>query len=118
LYFTESTKVTDDTLKIIGGLKQLQWLQIASSQVTGSGLQHLAGCVKLKSLSLKSKKLNNAELSQLEKLAKLPLVSLSIGGWQANDEGLEHVGKLEALESLTLHPGQTAAGESLVTGRI
>ncbi|MFT5526760.1 MAG: beta-lactamase regulating signal transducer with metallopeptidase domain, partial [Pirellulaceae bacterium] len=117
LRFSESTQITDEALKIIGQLKNLKSLRLASSQITGTGLKHLAGCTKLKSLTVKSRKLIDKELAQLESLAQLNLTSLSIGGWQSSDDGLSQVSKLTSLRSLTLNVGQAANGDALVTAR-
>lgn len=113
LRFSESTQITDESLKIIGQLRKLRSLRLASSQITGSGLKHLANCSKLTSLTVKSRKLGDKELSQLGSLAKLNLVDLTIGGWQSGDAGLAQVGKMKSLESLTLHVGQTADGRAI-----
>jgi len=117
LRFSESTRITDETLRIIGQLPNLRSLRLASSGVTGSGLRHLANCSKLQRLTITSSNLSDAELAQLDSLAELDLVTLSIGGRQSSDQGLIHVGKLESLEALELDVGQADDGTPLVTGQ-
>ncbi len=47
----DSTGITDDGLKHLSGLKNLQYLYLDSTSVTDAGMKHLTGLTELRVLS-------------------------------------------------------------------
>jgi hypothetical protein len=69
------TRVTDDGLKHLAGLKSLQGLILADTKVTDAGLKHLAGLKSLQDLYLASTKVTAKGVVELKKpLPKLKIV--------------------------------------------
>ena len=67
---TSRLAIGDDDLKIISGLKQLEWLDLASTKVTDKGLKLLRGLRKLRMLHLEYTEVTDEGVARL--LAALP----------------------------------------------
>ena len=57
------TNITDAGLIILGGLSQLESLNLDDSDVTDAGLASLSGLARLQSLSLRNTRTSNAGIS-------------------------------------------------------
>lgn len=85
--------VTDDDMKSIGKIRQLERLDIGGD-ITNDGLAHISGLPNLWQLSLHGSKLTDDGLKHLTTLPKLSL--LSIGG-DITDEGVAHLKNVPTL---------------------
>ena len=83
------TKITNDGLKAIGGMKQLRRLHLEKTQIDDVGLQHLTGLAELEYLNLYGTKVTDAGIAKLAELKNLKKLYL----WQslATEKGLEEL---------------------------
>lgn len=110
---TDCPGLTDAGLGTLGGLADLEALDIDNAPITDRGLAALAGLPRLKSLALGSARpfsptgglfeITGEGLAHLEGLADLD--SLEIHSTALNGEGLRQLGKLTHLKSLRLKGG-------------
>lgn len=70
------TQITDEGLKHIGKLTQLQQLHVENTSVSGAGLQHLQACDQLRYLNLVNTKVTDDGVALLGKLPALQHVYL------------------------------------------
>lgn len=94
------TKITDEGLRHVAGLAELEVLAINGTNVTGDGLSYLRNCRKLKGLPMSDTPLTDAGLSHISHLQQLEWLQLN--GTQITDEGLSQLSGLTNLESLQL----------------
>ncbi len=93
--------VTDAGLAQLGGLANLEELNLLGTRVTGPGLAHLKDLSKLKSLDLGCTKITDTGLVHAGKLTGLE--SLSLGSaHEITDAGLSHLQGLTKLKYLYL----------------
>ena len=71
------TRIANDTLAIVGELRQIEWLDIANTAVTDSGLENLAPLTNLKHLALGRSRVSDTALAMLRVLSTLESVDLS-----------------------------------------
>jgi len=71
------TKVTDEGLKELAALTELQRLGLNSTAVTGAGLKHLVPLKKLQLLNLSDTKVTETDVAALKKA--LPACQISHG---------------------------------------
>lgn len=71
-----SSRVTDDWLKHLAPLKELQWLNLSGTEVTDAGLMELAGFKKLQTLKLAGTEVTDAGLKELASLKELRILDL------------------------------------------
>jgi hypothetical protein len=128
-------KNTDDGLKAIAGIPQLEGIILGGDDVTDAGVKALAQCKSLERVTLVTKKVTDAgvkELAALPKLRALYLGFMTITGsaFEAfagsktlefitleyvdgiNDEGVKHLAKLPNLNELKIGKG---FGEQMLT---
>jgi hypothetical protein len=120
---------SDDSLKVIAGIPQLQSITIRSEEVTDAGIKALAQCKSLESVTLLStKKVTDAgikELAALPKLRSLDLFMITMNGSAfgafaeakaleslildtvegINDQGAGHIAKIPNLNELKIISG-------------
>jgi hypothetical protein len=72
-----ATKITDDGLKELVGLKHLKDLGLGSTQVTDAGLKHVIGHKGLENLNLNFTKVTDNGVKDLAALTKLKLLGVS-----------------------------------------
>jgi len=87
---------TDNGLRHLGDLHELQSLNLRGADVSDQGLEHLQGLRQLKHLTLDSPHITNAGLDHLKKLKNLN--ELSVSGTEVTEEGARHL--LRSLPSL------------------
>lgn len=104
------TKLDDSGLAHLGGLTNLQMLDISNTAVTGTGLGHLGDSVDLATLLLNKTLTTDEGLRQLGEFANLD--SLDLSDTQTTDAGLQYVGDLANLQSLRL-TSNAVTGEGL-----
>ena len=92
--------VGDHGLRHIGTMKNLQQLYLHDSRITDDGLKHLSDLPALEVLSLKNAHINGEGLKHLGGLSNL--LELSLDGTMVGDDGLRHLSVLTNLESLYL----------------
>jgi Leucine rich repeat len=90
----------DKELSQIAGLSQVEYLDLAGSQVTDDGLAHLRGYKRLKYLYLSNTNITDAGLAHLAGLSELR--NLLIDGTHVSDAGLAHLKSLHKLNALGL----------------
>ncbi len=83
-------------LRGLTGLKQLN----LAVNVSDNGLRHLSGLTELEELRLKSESFRDAGLAHLEGLESLEVLRLT--GGTVTDDGLKHLAKLSSLRELCL----------------
>src|SRR5689334_21327613 len=74
------TKITDNTLDILGGVQTLESLDIGWAQITDTGLDHLSTLTNLRWLTMGGNKLTDTALQFLRTMPQLEY--LDIGGMQ------------------------------------
>lgn len=88
--------VTDDTLKLLSGFKQLKELDLNDTSITDAGLAELRNCPRLESLRLKNTKITDAgfraHLLALDNLKEIdvrqtPVKSKTLRDWKMQKEG-------------------------------
>ncbi|HEX4145096.1 MAG TPA: M56 family metallopeptidase [Pirellulales bacterium] len=96
--------VGDETLKILGGLPDLEAIRLRDTKVTGTGLAALAPLKSLAQLGLAGTKIGDASLVHLKQLPSLLWLDLGVydEGAEITDEGLKTVGELTNLTNLDL----------------
>ncbi|MDB5292077.1 MAG: ribonuclease inhibitor [Phycisphaerales bacterium] len=96
-----NTKVTDDALKALEGMKNLHRLHLERTAITDGGLAHLKGLTSLEYLNLYNTGVTDAGLAQLEGLKGLKNLYL----WQSKvtDTGAE--GLKKSLPTLSIDTG-------------
>lgn len=104
------TPITDAGLKEVAKLRKLTELALHSNNITDAGLKELSKMKQLKSLYLTDcKQITDAGLKELAKMQKLR--GLSLEGTKITDAGLKELAKLKQLEGLSLNDTQiTDAG--------
>ncbi len=107
--------LTDATLAHLGGLPDLEEINLSGASISGSGLVHLAGLRQLKSLVIPHTLLDDAGLANLGRLTGLR--ELYIGGGVYTDAGLASLSKLTGLTHLGIgSAGCTDAGLAKLVG--
>jgi hypothetical protein len=96
-----SSEVSDNGLKTIGTMTQLERLSISSWAITDAGCAHLSKLSRLKGLELLGLQLTDKTIAALSELPRLE--SLQLRGEQMTNEGLAHLRRLPALRGLTLY---------------
>ncbi len=103
------TSVTDACLVNMSELKGLWVLDLAGTKITGSGFANLRGLNSLRSLMLSRTKVTDQGLSQITGLTGLEFLSLY--DTSVTDAGLAHLRNLGSLKTLYLgHQAITDAG--------
>ncbi len=104
--------LTEDDMRHVGKLVNLQALNLRDTRVTDAGLAHLGTLRNLEVLCLNTPRITGAGLAHLAGLPRLRMLSLY--GSQFTDAGLKHVGTLSQLEEFELwgSPNVTDAGLS------
>ena len=98
----QGTQVTDDDLKKIAGLKNLESLNLTRTRVTDTGLKELAGLKNLKHLHLNWTAVTDVGLKEIAGFETLE--QLDLQGTQVSGVGLKHRGATE--EAQLAPPGQ------------
>lgn len=96
----DSDQLGDKALDSVAQLKQLDWLYLGSSGITGKGLARLSALGQLRTLSLSNSRLSDEQFAQLPPLASLE--ALGLDGTQLTDAGLEHLADFPTIRSLWL----------------
>ena len=97
----DDPQVTDRAIALIAKLPSIDHLLLTSApEITDDGLVHFAGMHNLEMVALYSDHLTGVGLAHLRGLRRLKY--LSAEGW-IDDASLEHVSKLERLESLYIN---------------
>ena len=89
------TKITDEGLKDVAKLQQLEWLILINTKITDAGLKDVAKLRKLEELRLDGTKITDEGLKDVAKLENLK--GLSLNSTQVTDVGLKDVAKLQNL---------------------
>ncbi len=101
LLFVQDGNITDEGLKHLKGLKEMQDLTLYSLYaITDAGLDNLAGMTKLKTVSLRDTRINGSGLKNFVKMDQLE--QLNISETETNNEGLAHLKDLTSLTYLDL----------------
>ena len=102
----DATAVTDDGLRDIWRLRNLQSLEINAPRITGRGLTALHELAELRNLYVSSPAFTDAGLREIARNPRLE--QLSLGGWQTGapagvtDAALEHLAQARSLRQVNL----------------
>ncbi len=102
------TAVTDDGLKHLAALQDLEWLDVAYTAVGDAGLAHVKAAAGLNHLIAEHTRLTDAALETIAGFRNLEILDLT--GTQITDEGLKHLAALSKLRELWI--GQTAISDA------
>lgn len=94
------TKVTDEDLHVVAGLRRLWLLDLSNTSITNAGLAHLKGLRELRGLTLINTDVDSAGLAHLRNLDQLR--ALSLWKTKVDDAGLGHLRGLVRLRTLIL----------------
>ena len=95
-------QITDDMLKRLGGLKDLESLDVRNGRITDEGFAHLQGLTRLKTLNREWTKVTGSGLAHLKSANNL--TELHVRWTDIDDAGLGNVQHFPNLEILTLGP--------------
>lgn len=126
----QRSQITDASLEVLEGLRKLRSLSLTAPQITAAGVAHLKGLTHLESLTLAGPNIGDkalVHLKPLSRLTSLTFLSPSFTGTGTRHltglkklkvldlsfdtitgDGLKQIGKLPAVERLSL--GKTDAG--------
>lgn len=100
------TNVTDDTLKLLTGLLELEDLALGETPVTGAGFIHLQGLPKLKILSIHGPALSEQGGQTLAMLSKLESLEVECNGFIGEGLALtKHFATMTQLRRFTFGNG-------------
>ncbi|MDH3584745.1 MAG: hypothetical protein OER86_11070 [Phycisphaerae bacterium] len=95
----EAGKITDAQLAALKPVaEQVAWLNLAGTKVTDQGLAQVGGLKNLSRLHLEKTGVGDAGVAHLKSLGQLAYLNLY--GTQVSDAGLKHLADLENLEKL------------------
>ncbi len=97
----ESPAVTDDAMRYVDGLAELQTLHLRGTEVHGAGLAHLRDLGELRFLSLQGLPLDDAAFDALAELTQLE--HLGLDDTPATDAQLARMRTLTSLKTLWLN---------------
>jgi hypothetical protein len=97
VHFRGNRGASDEPLRIVGRLTQLEELVANDTAVSDAGLGHLSSLSKLRSFHLNSTSVADAELAHLE---ALPLEVLDLCYTRVTDFGLERIRAIKSLREL------------------
>ena len=105
LFFNEilensNPQVTDEGLKIVQELTQLEDLGLCSTNITDAGMERIGKLVHLRSLGLQNTRISDAGLRHLQNLSQLQ--RLRLANTEITDAGLENLKALTNLQFLDL----------------
>lgn len=105
----EDKEFGDSVLEHVANLKELEWLYLGSTRITGKGLAKLSALTELRTLSLRNSGLSDNDFKQLPALANLE--SLGLDGTKITDAALDHLANFPAVRTLWLdHTRITSSG--------
>ena len=110
LSLANRTKISDDGLRHLAGMYDLEVLVLSGTNVEGEGLRHLRHCQSITGLTLDRTPLTDEGLKHVARLANLQWLHLS--GTHITDQGLLHLASLGKLEYLELR-GTAVTDEGL-----
>jgi internalin A len=101
--YCEGVEISDDQLRHISHLTDLEEIDFQDTNILGTGLKYLAGLKSLKMLWLSGTHVGDNELACL---SNFPLLKgLGLRDTPTTDEGMVHLGKITSLEVLSLSAG-------------
>lgn len=95
-----NTAVTNDDLRHLAALPDIEYIHLGNTKITDAGLLHLRSCPKLNMLTLDGTPITDNSAAELTRYQDL--TSLSLSGTKITDAGLEHLAKLPKLKELWL----------------
>lgn len=102
--YLQKTQVTDEGMKVIGGLKNLEVLLVwDASEITDAGTVHLQGLERLEQLHLSNARITDESLKTFSRLPRL--IGLSLQGNRFTDKGLAYLQGMQQLETLWIGLG-------------
>jgi hypothetical protein len=99
------TRITGSGLASLAGLKHLESLYLANTDVDDAGLSYVQNLGSLKTLQLGGTKVTDAGMGALDHLVNLK--TLSLGGTAVTDHGLVQLRDLRDLETIGLRDTKT-----------
>jgi hypothetical protein len=93
-------RLTDACLQHISGLRDLRWLALNGTQITGTGLRYIKGLNRLEGFSADHAPITDEGLSHLQHLKSLRFLMLN--HTNVTDAGMTYLSGLASLESLQL----------------
>ncbi len=115
--FLSNTKVTDEALKSVAGMKQLQRLSLGSCrQIKGEGLKYLADLPTLQYLDLENCYLNSAGFAALGQLKHL--IALEFGYTGVTTGGIKVLSGIQTIEYLNLNGARVEAAWIPILGKM
>lgn len=101
------TSATDESLKLVGRMRQLTTLVIAKTKVTSKGVRELCGLEDLQALSCADTAIDDEGVKALHSLKKLKV--LSFAGCSVTDAGVNSIVGMQDLEMLALDRTKVSA---------
>jgi Leucine-rich repeat (LRR) protein len=98
--YLSGPQITDEGIKELAGLKNLQTLHLTFTKVTHVGLKSLAGLQELQSLNLSGAQVTDAALKALAGFRKMQTLGLAAGRF--TDDGLKELARLKNLHYVDL----------------
>ncbi|MDO4583146.1 MAG: hypothetical protein Q4D62_03480 [Planctomycetia bacterium] len=92
--------IDDASLKVLGNVPHLREINLTSTAISDDGLRHLAPLSELESLILISTRVRGTSFQYLENLRSLRELTLTSS--EFGDEGMERIGTMTSLEELRL----------------
>jgi hypothetical protein len=105
LVLTQDAGVTGAGLKSLGGLQQLEHLELSGSALNDEGAGNVGALRSLKVLNVSATKISDAAIKEIARLEQLQ--ELTAGGVVLSDKAVQQVGALKHLRKLDLSNTQT-----------
>ncbi|MHC1743232.1 MAG: hypothetical protein AB9873_09410 [Syntrophobacteraceae bacterium] len=100
VHLRSSRNATDEVLRRVGSLPDLEELVASDTPISDAGLAHLAALPKLRSLHLSGTRSSDAGIAHL---LGLPLVTLDLSRTSISDLSLERVARINSLRELWIN---------------
>ena len=112
---TYNPQITDEGLKIVQGLNQLEVLGLTNTNITDAGMERIGKLIHLKGLGLKNVGITDIGLKYVKNLSRLQ--TLRLANTKISDAGLENLKELTSLQFLDLESTRiTDAGLAQLKG--
>ena len=106
LHITDGSRITDDGLRALASLRQLESLSLSQCDISDAGLEKLDPPESLREVSLEDTHIGNASVSLL---ARLPNVTrLSLVGSPVGDAAIPDLARMSGLKSVMLGNTRTS----------
>lgn len=111
-----TSRVHDETLKLLAGQTDLRRLELSGTAVTSAGLVHLADLTNLQFLNVCLTAVDDEGLAHLPKLTKIKRMTVCAS--KITGSGFAHLGGMREIESINLHSSPASDAGLAAIGKL